>query len=1609
MTKCARSSPRSELENTPQPFPPHAAWFDMDTPPTAPDSCPHCGKPLPTDAVDGCCPRCLMAGAMLPTRAGDDPPAAPPLPPAELAPFFPQFEILECLGRGGMGVVYKARQKSLGRLVALKLLAPERADDPQFAARFEKEARALAALNHPHIVAVHDFGQAGGFYFLLMEFVDGVNLRQLLQSKRLTPKEALSIVPPVCDALQCAHDHGIVHRDIKPENLLIDKNGVVKIADFGIAKIVGSDPVSAGRQEGEAAAMASLPHGTPDYAAPEQADGNADHRADIYSVGVVLYEMLTGERPQGKIEAPSTRVQVDIRIDEIVLRALEKEPERRYQTAGEFRTVVETIAAKSGGVPAGDRPWLPLVAAVAALCGLVATWITRSEYAPAGGALVSKTHIGLGLPMFTDVEWGGQPLVSYFELGPVLRIPNIAMVVAMVLWAVWLRWKARAGERLDSMVVTRGIGFVFRAVAFWTGSCAFTLWAVFLALSLVYAAGSFAGVREWPLPLLPVWITAVVAGSIWAWLRILTAGSITDGAKDLASPTNPWLRRSVMTACWVTAAMIVVPLTLDWLNRQQPVAADAVSVGRTGTRDSAASGVWERTWKVRAGQQHIWQSVGMVGLPTARMVPDHREGPFVLHATLRLQQLDPGKVRVTQDVGGFKASVDVEAKLADLIREADAEPMGSGYDALQLCALDCAPLLLARMPEDTPLTNLGGIGDEKNQPAKAWYLHVWQTAPGNGRSAKTTRVFPNISHEHLSLALRPQDLLGKLTVKREPDGSLRYRTDHLEFSGFVNATFTGEIKLDRLFIIGNPRDSRKGCAVLTHEPKPDKFTPVETWVFYPQKGTQATLVEWLRTNKFGAIPKVKWRLIESAGVELTGSPEHVRPLMTALYCGDHAAVSDILQLPLLNMPPDFFVKLTLGNLLTAQPFTESVFSPALIETLTAAGVTPAHLAAALRRHVFDLSKMEIRNNLPPFESITRAPGASTTYDITIPLGDEDESIHFSARKLTLRVERTTQQVGTRSRIVSLAPWLIEEAKQQTATPTGDAGAASGTAKRYFVRVLFGLSERPPVVEADLDSDGRFSTFRNVADRLLAINGRLTPAEGGKFKGEISIGDWSLDQKSKGGLMTTWPLELEPGKSVSFGMSVGVLYSITVALMEKPAGDEAEQDVSEETSANTPSTDVQLNLLQKTSETSGAEPHEWRVVEVRVEKPGTLHLWTPGGAQLSHPVEPTRDGYPLRVAFRLHGGERPALRYWIDGLPEKKEGIIELASRSLTYDAAARELREARDPAGACLRGEPYDLMPFGDSALLMAVTDGPEQPAASSWFLHFFRPTYQTHPPLPAALALDTVPLRIGEMLAVPNGVAGKDPHLSGRVSQRAGRFHARLQYQREISSVIVDDTLTPEVPYTRGMYVVVAGGISPVTVVLSQQKDMTPFLTNAAPAWGAVIEEPTEPTANRAGTTLKQDADKLAGGKVWQSDLVNLKSRDGVPIPNQRLVMEFAAATSDKHDARVKLALMSSITAAELIPLSVSSSLGDADYRDVHLSEKDGIRTMKMVRSIETVDRPNAKTARILDEHFSTLVRYEMRDDRLVLLDLPSDQPMDWGVSTFILPQPGITLRPQP
>jgi len=322
-----------------------------------PKHCPKCQAPLPGDAPQGLCPKCLLAAASIPTEA--DQPAPDKTPPnlAELAAAFPQLEILKLIGQGGMGFVFKARQPKLDRFVALKILPQSLAAAPAFAERFSREGRVLAKLNHPNIVTIHDFGQANGFFYLLMEFVDGVNLRQAMRAGRFTPDQALAIVPKICEALQFAHNEGILHRDIKPENILLDAKGRVKIADFGIAKLVAAvcdrrDSAENDLRRSQTAATENLTEagktlGTPNYMAPEQREcsGEVDHRADIYSLGVVFYEMLTGELPLGRFAPPSQKSAADPRVDEVVLRALEKEKAKRYASAEEVKTQVETIAA----------------------------------------------------------------------------------------------------------------------------------------------------------------------------------------------------------------------------------------------------------------------------------------------------------------------------------------------------------------------------------------------------------------------------------------------------------------------------------------------------------------------------------------------------------------------------------------------------------------------------------------------------------------------------------------------------------------------------------------------------------------------------------------------------------------------------------------------------------------------------------------------------------------------------------------------------------------------------------------------------------------------------------------------------------------------------------------------------------------------------------------------------------------------------------------------------------------------------------------------------------------------------------------------------------------
>ncbi len=260
--------------------------------------------------------------------------------PEELTQLLPSdaYQVESFLGQGGMGAVYKGTQVRLKRPVAIKIMRRDLGKDYDFEARFEREAQAMAKLNHPNIVSVIDFGEAGPNYlYIVMELIDGADMMDVIRTGRMTQEMALTLLPQICDALQFAHDHGIVHRDIKPSNIMLTRDGRIKMADFGLAKRY--DVESSFRTQ------TGTGMGTPDYAAPEQFDPNApiDHRADIYALGVMIYQMITGQLPRGVWKPPSQRAEVAPQWDDIVSRAMQSDPSDRYQQASEVKTDVSSI------------------------------------------------------------------------------------------------------------------------------------------------------------------------------------------------------------------------------------------------------------------------------------------------------------------------------------------------------------------------------------------------------------------------------------------------------------------------------------------------------------------------------------------------------------------------------------------------------------------------------------------------------------------------------------------------------------------------------------------------------------------------------------------------------------------------------------------------------------------------------------------------------------------------------------------------------------------------------------------------------------------------------------------------------------------------------------------------------------------------------------------------------------------------------------------------------------------------------------------------------------------------------------------------------------------
>jgi serine/threonine protein kinase len=266
----------------------------------------------------------------------------------EMAYYLPQYEMHGFIAQGGMGAVYLGRQASLDRFVAIKVLPPTFGGEMDFAARFQIEARAMAKLQHGNIVGVFDFGTTRvGHLYLVMEYVDGSTLHDLIHTGHVTKEHALSFALQLCDAIQFAHDHGIIHRDIKPNNVLINKEGRVKVADFGLAR-----PAAAHEHE--------VMMGTPDYAAPEITTGvPVDHRADIFAMGVVFYEMLTRTVPKKGRQPASTLCDCDPAWDEVIVKSTRVLTKDRYQQVKEIRQALSLLANRrryaSGGGAAPQR------------------------------------------------------------------------------------------------------------------------------------------------------------------------------------------------------------------------------------------------------------------------------------------------------------------------------------------------------------------------------------------------------------------------------------------------------------------------------------------------------------------------------------------------------------------------------------------------------------------------------------------------------------------------------------------------------------------------------------------------------------------------------------------------------------------------------------------------------------------------------------------------------------------------------------------------------------------------------------------------------------------------------------------------------------------------------------------------------------------------------------------------------------------------------------------------------------------------------------------------------------------------------------------------------
>ena len=371
--------------------------------------CPECGVPLPADAPEGVCPACALKGAMEEQEqtALNRSESGLERGECQLPRAFGEYELLEEIAHGGMGIVYRARQKSLDRIVAVKLLQFGSLSSAEYVKRFRAEASAAASLQHPNIVSVHEVGVHEGQHYLVMNFVNGPPLSRLAGQGPLPAKTAAAYLECIAEAVHCAHEHGILHRDLKPSNVLIDENNRPQVTDFGLAK----------RMDGESSlTLSGQVLGSPNYMPPEQASaehGKVTRRSDVYGLGAILYHLLTGRPPfqtaslneaiqqVTQVEPVAPRLlnpSVPVDLETICLKCLEKETGRRYPTAQMVADELcrflngESIQARPVGMLERFWRWCRRKPLVASLCAVTAAAIVGGLFVSWVGFMAAKAQ-----------------------------------------------------------------------------------------------------------------------------------------------------------------------------------------------------------------------------------------------------------------------------------------------------------------------------------------------------------------------------------------------------------------------------------------------------------------------------------------------------------------------------------------------------------------------------------------------------------------------------------------------------------------------------------------------------------------------------------------------------------------------------------------------------------------------------------------------------------------------------------------------------------------------------------------------------------------------------------------------------------------------------------------------------------------------------------------------------------------------------------------------------------------------------------------------------------------------------------------------------------------